>query len=82
LNKSMKQCELVIVQTSDINGNILQINNGNYKETNSGLAKLVTVIRQEIKIADCKLLIDNGDVIQGTPLTYHYAKHLSQKKNQ
>lgn len=77
----MKQSELVIVQTSDIHGNIFPINYGNNEETNSGLAKLATVIRQEIKEADCKLLIDSGDVIEGTPLTYHYAKHLCKKKN-
>jgi 2',3'-cyclic-nucleotide 2'-phosphodiesterase/3'-nucleotidase len=39
------------------------------------------LINEEKKIADYTMLIDNGDVIQGTPLTYYFAKFLPAKKN-
>ncbi|MBT2644220.1 bifunctional metallophosphatase/5'-nucleotidase [Bacillus sp. ISL-41] len=77
----MEKCELVVLQTSDIHGNILPINYGNNKPTNSGLAKLASVFKNILKTSDCTLLIDNGDVIQGTPLTYHFAKHINELSN-
>lgn len=81
MTNQMKQCELVILETSDIHGNIYPINYGNNQETNSGLAKIAHLIKKEKQKHENTLLIDNGDVIQGTPLTYHYAKFLSDKKN-
>lgn len=77
----VKQCELVILQTSDIHGNVFPINYGTNKEINSGLAKIATIIKKERSNYDYSLLIDNGDVIQGTPLMYHYAKFLHDQKN-
>ncbi|HEY2420537.1 MAG TPA: metallophosphoesterase, partial [Neobacillus sp.] len=77
----MTTAELVILETSDIHGNVFPINYGNNQETNSGLAKIARLINMEKQKADYTLLIDNGDVIQGTPLTYHYAKFLHDKKN-
>src|SRR4051794_36943116 len=74
-------CELVILETSDIHGNVFPINYGNNQETNSGIAKIAHLIKQEKQKHNCTLLIDNGDVIQGTPLTYYYAKFLFDKKN-
>ncbi len=74
-------CELVILETSDIHGNIFPINYGNNQETNSGIAKIAHLIKQEKQTHDYTILIDNGDIIQGTPLTYHYAKFLFDKKN-
>ncbi|CRK81275.1 bifunctional metallophosphatase/5'-nucleotidase [Neobacillus massiliamazoniensis] len=75
------RCEVVILETSDLHGNVFPINYGNHEETNAGLAKIATIIQQERQKAENTLLIDNGDVLQGTPLTYHYAKFLSDKKN-
>ncbi|MFZ7946217.1 bifunctional metallophosphatase/5'-nucleotidase [Neobacillus sp. 19] len=76
-----KRCELVIIETSDIHGNVLPINYGNNQETNAGIAKLAHLIKVEKQKYDYNVLIDNGDVIQGTPLTYQYAKFLHDKKN-
>lgn len=78
---SENYCELLILETSDIHGNIFPINYGNNLETNSGLAKIAAVFENEKQKYENTLVIDNGDVIQGTPLTYHYAKFLSNKKN-
>ncbi|MGG5252596.1 bifunctional metallophosphatase/5'-nucleotidase [Neobacillus sp. SM06] len=74
-------CELIILETSDIHGTIFPINYGTNQEINAGFAKIATIISQEKQKHDHTLLIDNGDVIQGTPLTYHYAKFLYDKKN-
>lgn len=76
-----EQCKLVILETSDIHGNIFPINYGNNEETLSGLAKMSSLLKRELHLSNFKLLIDNGDVIQGTPLTYHYARYLHKKKN-
>jgi 2',3'-cyclic-nucleotide 2'-phosphodiesterase/3'-nucleotidase len=81
MNVSEVCCELVILETSDIHGNIYPINYGNNQETNSGLAKIANLIKQEKQKAECSLLIDNGDLIQGTPLTYHYAKYIRNQRN-
>jgi 2',3'-cyclic-nucleotide 2'-phosphodiesterase/3'-nucleotidase len=48
---------------------------------NSGLGKLASLIKDEQMIASNCLLIDNGDMIQGTPLTYHYAKFLADTEH-
>jgi 2',3'-cyclic-nucleotide 2'-phosphodiesterase / 3'-nucleotidase len=81
MRSKLDQCQLVILETSDIHGNVFPINYGNNKEMNTGLAKLATIIKQEINQLNCSLLIDNGDLIQGTPLTYYYAKYGSHKEN-
>lgn len=81
MNKLTDQCELVILETSDIHGNVYPINYGTSKEMNLGIAKVATLIDHEKNNADYTLLIDNGDVMQGTPLTYHFAKLLPKKKN-
>ncbi|MBY6037440.1 bifunctional metallophosphatase/5'-nucleotidase [Fictibacillus nanhaiensis] len=65
---------LHIFVTSDIHGNVLPITYGNNQKADLGLAKaaaLITEKREEHK--NC-IVIDNGDLIQGTPLTYHYAR--------
>ena len=74
-------CELILLETSDIHGNIFPINYGTNQEINAGFAKIASIIIKEKQNSEYTLLLDNGDVIQGTPLTYHYAKFLYEKKN-
>ena len=73
---------LTVLGTSDTHGNVL--NWDYFKDTeytdgaanDVGLAKistLVTAMRQERGAASC-LTLDAGDTIQGTPLSYYYAK--------
>ncbi|MCM3570914.1 bifunctional UDP-sugar hydrolase/5'-nucleotidase [Neobacillus mesonae] len=81
MEKQTDQCELVILETSDIHGNVYPIDYGTNKEVDLGIAKVASLINQEKNNTHYTLLIDNGDVIQGTPLTYHYAKFLNRKKN-
>lgn len=67
-------CQLSILVTSDVHGTVLPHHYANNQPQDWGLAKLATLIRRERNDEKEMLLIDNGDVIQGTPLTYHYVK--------
>ena len=72
---------LTILETSDVHGSVMPINYGNNDNANVGLAKVSTLVKLERKSNKHTMLIDNGDVIQGTPLTYHYAKTSTSKIN-
>lgn len=65
---------ITVLETSDIHGHIMPIQYANHKPTETGLAKIATLIRQERRKAGPLLVIDNGDLIQGTPLAYHHAR--------
>lgn len=69
-----RECTLTILETSDIHGNMIPIQYANNKPTEYGFAKLATLIREERRKGAPLLVIDNGDLIQGTPLAYHHAK--------
>jgi 2',3'-cyclic-nucleotide 2'-phosphodiesterase / 3'-nucleotidase len=72
---------LTILETTDVHGAILPINYANNEGREVGLAKIATLIKKERQKNDNLLLIDNGDLIQGTPLTYHYARIDNSKIN-
>jgi 2',3'-cyclic-nucleotide 2'-phosphodiesterase/3'-nucleotidase len=65
---------LTILETSDVHGNILPINYSDNSYANCGLAALSTIVAKEREINPNTLLIDNGDMLQGTALTYYHAK--------
>ncbi|MDR6878478.1 bifunctional metallophosphatase/5'-nucleotidase [Paenibacillus sp. GCM10023248] len=68
------QCSLTILETSDLHGNMLPLHYANNKPNDVGLSKVATLIAQERKQSANVLVIDNGDLIQGTPLAYHHAR--------
>ncbi|MFJ7729424.1 bifunctional metallophosphatase/5'-nucleotidase [Neobacillus sp. NPDC097160] len=70
----MEKMDLVILETSDVHGNVFPINYGSNQSSDVGLGKIASLIKKERAKNPHVLLIDNGDLIQGTPLTYHYAK--------
>ncbi|WP_379971254.1 bifunctional metallophosphatase/5'-nucleotidase [Ectobacillus sp. sgz5001026] len=76
-----KQVQLTILETSDIHGNIYPITYSNNQPAEVGIAKIATLIKQERSLHEEVIVIDNGDLIQGTPLTYHYAKSMLQQEN-
>ncbi|RBW69831.1 bifunctional metallophosphatase/5'-nucleotidase [Bacillus taeanensis] len=76
-----EQLLITVLVTSDIHGNIYPINYGDNSEVQHGLAKLSSLIKKERKINEHILLLDNGDLIQGTPLTYYYVKYQREKGN-
>ncbi|WP_010283251.1 bifunctional metallophosphatase/5'-nucleotidase [Bacillus timonensis] len=77
----MKSITITILETSDIHGNIFPINYGSNDKAELGLGKIATVIKQERRRNRNTIVIDNGDLIQGTPLTYHYVRSNSHKPN-
>ena len=70
----MEKMDLVILETSDVHGSIFPINYGNNQSSDVGLGKIASLIKKERAKNPHVLLVENGDLIQGTPLTYHYAQ--------
>ncbi|MGG6313806.1 bifunctional metallophosphatase/5'-nucleotidase [Paenibacillus macerans] len=68
-------CEILI--TSDIHGSVYPTDYRTPAERPLGLAKLAAMIRREREQTPDLLLVDNGDVIQGTPLCSFYVKNRS-----
>ncbi|WP_026882002.1 bifunctional metallophosphatase/5'-nucleotidase [Clostridium akagii] len=73
--------KIVILETSDVHGNILPISYANNESAECGISKIATIIERERENNENIVLIDNGDMIQGTPLTYYYAKIDNKKAN-
>ncbi|MBN3553749.1 bifunctional metallophosphatase/5'-nucleotidase [Fictibacillus nanhaiensis] len=69
----MKQ-SIHIYVTSDIHGYVLPLTYANNENADIGLAKTAALIKENISNHLNTFLIDNGDLIQGTPLTYYHAK--------
>lgn len=74
-NKVQSEVELRIMETTDIHTNLLSFDY--YKNAGApkvGLAKTATLVKQARAEADNSVLVDNGDLIQGTPLGTYKAK--------
>lgn len=63
---------ITILGTSDLHGNLMAWDYYANRPAEWGLSKVATLIKQERAANPNALLIDNGDTIQGTPLTYYY----------
>ncbi|MBS7530453.1 bifunctional metallophosphatase/5'-nucleotidase [Hazenella sp. IB182353] len=78
----MKKQKITILETSDVHGSVLPIHYGLNQNMEFGFAKLATLIKQERLLnEENTLLIDNGDLIQGTPLAYYCARIQSELEN-
>ncbi|MGM8212807.1 bifunctional metallophosphatase/5'-nucleotidase [Virgibacillus sp. W0430] len=75
-----KKTTVTILFTSDIHGHILPHRYGRNEQADLGLAKYATVVKEYQKRGSV-LIIDNGDLLQGTPLMTHYVNAHSEKKN-
>lgn len=73
--------EVTILFTSDIHGHALPINYSTNEPENIGVVKYATAVKQMKKEKSNLLLIDNGDLIQGTPLMTNYIKNHVKKEN-
>jgi 2',3'-cyclic-nucleotide 2'-phosphodiesterase/3'-nucleotidase len=81
MQANYQEFTITILETSDLHGHILPIHYGNNSFRELGLAKIATLIRKERQHNTHTMLVDNGDLIQGTPLTYHHAKVDPTKTN-
>ncbi|MFC4559919.1 bifunctional metallophosphatase/5'-nucleotidase [Virgibacillus kekensis] len=70
-----------LLYTSDVHGNAMPILYGTNEYAELGLAKYATVVKQKQKENKHVMVLDNGDLIQGTPLMTHYVKEHSDKEN-
>ncbi|MGW6903952.1 bifunctional metallophosphatase/5'-nucleotidase [Streptomyces sp. NPDC054940] len=81
-SRPAKRYALTVMGTTDLHGNIFNwdyFKDAEYADAKGnakGLARVSTLVNQvrEEKGRRNTLLIDAGDTIQGTPLTYYYAK--------
>lgn len=64
-----------------MHGSVLPISYGTNEHANVGLAKYATAVKQTKQTYENVLVIDNGDLIQGTPLITHYIKDHQHKEN-
>jgi 2',3'-cyclic-nucleotide 2'-phosphodiesterase / 3'-nucleotidase len=73
-NVSSKRVQIVVLGTTDLHGNLVPVDYYIDKADNRGLAKIATIIKRVRSENANVLLIDSGDVIQGTPLEYYHNK--------
>ncbi|WP_460324199.1 bifunctional metallophosphatase/5'-nucleotidase [Paenibacillus sp. YSY-4.3] len=67
-------CEIEILVTSDIHGHIYPTDYRTAEDKSLGLAKIASLIQEERRQAPDLLLLDNGDLIQGSPMASYYVK--------
>lgn len=72
---------LTVLATSDVHGHVYPYYYGTGEHAGHGLGKLAAIIKKEKEQSEISILIDNGDLIQGTPLTYYYSRYLNNQKN-
>lgn len=77
--EDLKETTLTILATSDIHGYIYPTDYRKDSDKQWGLAKLATVIKSERQLDSSLLLIDNGDLIQGSPMASYYAKEMQDQ---
>lgn len=77
----MDEIKIVILETSDIHGSVYPIHYGTNHFKSSGLGNIATLIEQQREEHEHVLLIDNGDLIQGTPFAFHSIKMLEKEPN-
>jgi len=77
----MRLIDITILETSDIHGQINPIHYATNEQASYGLARIATLVKEERAHSNHVILIDNGDLIQGTPFIYHYSKLQSEQPN-
>ena len=63
---------LYILHTTDIHGHLFPYDYFNDEPSDHGLARIFTKVQEYRAKHNNVLLIDSGDLIQGTPLTYYF----------
>ena len=76
-----KKKKIKLLYTTDIHGNVMPLIYGTNEEADIGLAKYATVVKKMKEENEHIILIDNGDLMQGTPLMTHYVKQYQHQAN-
>ncbi len=69
-----ERAHITILSTTDLHGNIYPIDYNTNTPDSRGLARVATIVKQARSENPNLLLLDSGDTIQGTPLTFHHAR--------
>jgi len=72
---------ITLLGTTDLHGHIDPIDYYSNKPAQLGLAKIATLVRRVRAEQPNVLLLDSGDIIQGTPLAYYFARKDTDKPN-
>ncbi len=65
--------QVTVLVTSDIHGHVLPIRYVDNETADFGLLKLASIIERTRREREHVLVIDNGDLLQGTPFAYYHA---------
>lgn len=68
---SDKDVEIRILSTTDVHGNLFPINYIEDKASTGGYSRLSTLLKTARAESPNLLLFDNGDLLQGEPITYY-----------
>ncbi|WP_186647308.1 bifunctional 2',3'-cyclic-nucleotide 2'-phosphodiesterase/3'-nucleotidase [Fluviispira vulneris] len=83
MTHNYQRCELAILETSDLHCNVVPHDYYNdVKIEHFGLAKTASLIKKFRKIYENNLLVDNGDLLQGSALADLVARVHPLKKNE
>jgi 2',3'-cyclic-nucleotide 2'-phosphodiesterase (5'-nucleotidase family) len=72
---------ITLLGTTDLHGHIAPLDYYTNKPAQLGLAKIATLIRRVRTEQPNVLLLDSGDIIQGTPLAYYFARKDTDRPN-
>src|SRR5215213_6804671 len=72
--RELSRAHVTILSTTDLHGNIYPIDYNTDGREARGLARAATVIKSLRRQEPHLLLLDSGDTIQGTPLTFFHAR--------
>ncbi|MBE1556402.1 bifunctional metallophosphatase/5'-nucleotidase [Sporosarcina limicola] len=76
----MNKKHIHVLATSDIHGYVMPTKFAPQTNEALGLAKVATLIKKK-RLQAPMILIDNGDFIQGSPMTYYQQKYAKKEKN-
>ncbi len=79
--QSSPTVHLTLLGTTDLHGNIEPLDYFANKPAQLGLAKIATLVRRVRAEQPNVMLFDSGDIIQGTPLAYYFARKDTDRTN-
>ncbi|MEI6893755.1 MAG: bifunctional 2',3'-cyclic-nucleotide 2'-phosphodiesterase/3'-nucleotidase, partial [Colwellia sp.] len=80
-NKEAVQVELRILETSDLHANIMDYNYyRNEYDASIGLVRTASLIKQKVAEVKNTVLVDNGDLLQGSPMGDYIATLFKNNK--
>jgi len=72
LISAQEKQSLILLHTTDVHGNIYPYDYFNDQPGDNGLAKIYTLVKRYRQNYANVILLDGGDLIQGTPLVYYF----------